>query len=271
MRKRTALLIIFILVCGCLFPGLVRSEEESQSNNFVEQQKAGIVLKAIDNKIVVKGLAPNSPSEKAGIMQGDAVLTIDGLTLPGVREIVEHIGTKRKGEHVVIVIERNGEKRTFDFEPMTIKIRRTLASIQSLLLDNKKIVLAVVVSDVKNTFDMKKDIYDSWVEGVRNNEQTGMEGFYLKNVGTGPNFSIVDRSRTKAILEEYKLGQTGLVSDTMRVKIGEMTGATHLLDVTFGRFKTEQGYNDVLNARLIDINTGAVVAVDQIRQTHKKK
>jgi membrane-associated protease RseP (regulator of RpoE activity) len=271
MRKRTELLIFFILACGCLSPGLVSSEEEGQTNNFVEQRKAGMILQVVDNKIVVKGVVPNSPAEKAGVIPGGVILTVDGLALKSLGEIVDHIGAKRKGEHVVIVVERNGEKHTYDFEPVMIKVRRTLAAIQSLLSDNKKVVLAVVVSDVRTTFDMKKDVYDSWVEGVRNNEQTGMESFYLQSLGTGTTFSIVDRSRTKAILEEFKLGQTGLVSDTLRAKIGEMTGATHLLDVTFSRFKIDEGYDDVLNARLIDINTGAVLAVDQIRQTPKKK
>lgn len=79
----------------------------------------------------------------------------------------------------------------------------------------------------------------------------------------------MDRSRTKAILDEFRLSQTGLVSDTMRLKIGEMTGATHLLDVTFARYKNAQGYNDALNARLIDISSGTVMAVDQMRTKHK--
>lgn len=55
----------------------------------------------------------------------------------------------------------------------------------------------------------------------------------------------------------------------MRLKIGEMTGATHLLDVTFARYKNAQGYNDALNARLIDISSGTVMAVDQMRTKHK--
>ncbi len=271
MGKHIALFAAFILACGCLFPGPAGSEEEGLTHNFLEQQRAGMVLLAVDKKIVVKAVVPKSPAEKAGIAPGDVVLAVDGQAPAGVREIVEHISTKRKGEHVVIVIERNGKKHTFDVEPMTITIRRTLAAIQSLLLDNKKVVLAVVVSDVKTTFDMKKEVYDSWAEGVRNGERTNMESFYLQSLGTGTTFSIVDRSRTKAILEEYKLDQTGLVSDTLRVKIGEMTGATHLLDVTFGRFKTNQGYDDEINARLIDIGSGAVLAVDQMRVTRKKK
>ncbi|HEY6837230.1 MAG TPA: CsgG/HfaB family protein, partial [Geobacteraceae bacterium] len=122
----------------------------------------------------------------------------------------------------------------------------------------------------RNTFEMKPDVYTSWAEGIRNEEQTSMENFYLNNLGKNPNFSIVDRSRTRTILEEFKMSQSGLVSDTMRVKIGEMTGATHLLDVSFSRFNAGRGHNDVVNARLIDIASGRVLAVDQMKAMHKK-
>jgi membrane-associated protease RseP (regulator of RpoE activity) len=270
MRNGKALLVVLVLSLACFFVGRAFAENAGMTDNFVEQQKAGVGLQMVDKKIVVKGLAPNSPAEKAGIKSGDVILTVDGISFPGIKEIVDHVATKRKGEHVVFVVERGGEKRTFELEPMTLKIRQTLASIQSLVLDNEKVVLAVVVSDVKSTFEMKPDVYTSWAEGVRNEEQTSMESFYLNNLGKNHNFSIVDRSRTQTILEEFKMGQTGLVSDTMRAKIGEMTGATHLLDVSFSRFRTTQGYDDVVNARLIDIASGTVMAVDQMRFMHKK-
>jgi membrane-associated protease RseP (regulator of RpoE activity) len=271
MRNKKTLFVILTLSLSCMFSVRTFAEDADMTNNFVEQQRAGAVLQMVDKKVVVKGLMTNSPAEKAGIKAGDVVLTVDGTAFPGVKEIVDHVAAKRKGERVVFVVERGSEKRTFELEPVTVKIRRTLVALQSLVYGSKKVVLAVVVSDVKNTFEMKPAVYTSWAEGIRNEEQTGMENFYLNNLGKNPNFSIVDRSRTRTILEEFKMGQTGLVSDAMRAKIGEMTGATHLLDVSFSRFKTSRGYDDVVNARLIDIASGTVVAVDQMKFMRKKE
>lgn len=269
MRDRKALLVL-VLSLICLFAGQTLADDAGMTDNFIEQQRAGVGLKMVDKKIVVTGLTPNFPAEKSGIKPGDVIMTVDGMTFPSVMEIVDHVAAKRKGERVVFVVERGSEKHTFEMEPITVKIRRTLASIQAQVFDNKKVALAVVVSDVKSTFEMKPDVYASWAEGVRNEEQTGIESFYLNNLGKNPNFSIVDRSRTQSILEEFKMGQTGLVSDAARVKIGEMTGATHLLDVSYARFKTSQGYDDVINARLIDIASGKVLAVDQIKFMRKR-
>jgi membrane-associated protease RseP (regulator of RpoE activity) len=265
------LLIAVVLTWECLLPGRTYGEEKNQTNNFVEQKKAGIVLQLVENRIIVKSLTPNSPAEKAGILAGDAVLTVDGRSFPSVKEVMDHISSKKKGERVVFAVERKGKMHTFEVVPVTIKVRPTVLKLQSLLLENKKVVLAVVVSDVKSTFDMKREVYDSWAEGIRHDEQTTMEGFYLKNLGRNSLFSIVDRSRTKAILNEYRLNQTGLVSETMRLKIGEMTGATHLLDVNFARYKNPQGYTDAINARIIDISSGTVMAVDQMRIKHKEE
>ena len=229
MRNIMTLLITIVVTWECLLPGRSYGEEKNQTNNFVEQQKAGIVLQMADNRIIVKSLIPNSPAAKAGIKAGDVVLTVDGRSFTSVKEVMDHISSKRKGERVEFAVHRDGKMHTFKVVPVTIKVRPTLLKLQSLLLENKKVVLAVVVSDVKSTFDMKRGIYDSWAKGVRNDEQTTMESFFLKILGKNANFSIVDRSRTKAILDEYRLNQTGLVSETMRLKIGEMTGATHLL------------------------------------------
>jgi membrane-associated protease RseP (regulator of RpoE activity) len=272
MRERKAILVALVLSWLCLLAGQAYAADEAITTNFLEQQKAGVALQMEGKKIVVKWLAQNSPAEKAGIIPGDVVLTVDGTAFPSVKEIVDHVAAKRKGERVVFVVERKGKQHTFKLEPVTIKIRRTLANLQSMVLfDHKKVALAVVVSEVKSTFEMKPDVYASWAAGVRTQEQTAMESFYLNSLGRTPDFSIVDRSRTNTILEEFKLDQTGLVSDAMRVKIGEMTGATHLLDVSFSRFKTDRGYDDVINARLIDISSGAVLAVDQMKISRKRK
>jgi len=45
-----------------------------------------------------------------------------------------------------------------------------------------------------------------------------------------------------------------------------MTGATHLLDISLGRFQSrDYGFDDILNVRLVEIESGKVLAVDTIK------
>ena len=275
MRIEIGRIISFVLAGALLFCGRAYAEEENQvnqKNNFVEKQMAGIVLHLTESTIVIKSVVPEFPAEKAGIKAGDVVQTVDGRSFDSVKDLVDHISAKGKDGKVVFVVQRNGETRTFDFKTRTVKLRPTLLKLTSLLADKNKVVLAVVVSDVKNVSDLKREVYDSWAAGIRNEEQADMENFYIKNLGRDTNFILVDRIRTQSILDEFRLSQTGLLSDTMMLQIGKMTGATHLLDVNVSRFKNPAGgFNDVHSARLINIGSSAVMAVDQFRIIHPNK
>jgi len=269
--KAIAMLIMIGVIGGGLLCPAATSEEKQSSDNFIEMQRIGAGLQLADGRITVKSLLPNFPAEKSGVIVGDVVLTVDGKSFTSVANVVDYIGFRNKGTRIELKIQRNDKTLSFDMEPVSVRLRPTLVKLNAMLLDNQKVVLAVVVSDIKSTFDMKKDVYESWAAAVRNEEQTNMENFYLKQTGNNPNFKVVDRSRTQVLLDEFRLAQTGLVSDTLRLKIGEMTGATHLLDVNFSRFKNAKGYEDIHNARLIDIGSGTVLAVDQMRFSHIKK
>jgi membrane-associated protease RseP (regulator of RpoE activity) len=265
MHKTIVAFLIIILSSACLLSPPVQGEEKKQTNNFVERQRIGMGLLLTNGKIVVRSIAPDLPAEKAGILTGDVVLAADGKTFANAAKMMDYVSSRKKGATIKFEVLRSDKKLIFGVEPVTAKMRPTFLKLNSLILDNQKVVLAIFVSDVKSTFDRKKEIYDSWAAGIRNEELTSMENFYLKYAGYSPNFSIVDRNRTQVLLDEFKLGQTGLISDTLRVKIGEMTGATHVLDVNFSQFKKTKGHDDVITARLIDITSGTVLAVDQMR------
>jgi PDZ domain len=268
--KTIAMLIMIGLIGGGLLCPAAPGEKKQSTDNFLDVQRVGAGLQLTDGRIIVRSLVPNFPAEKSGVMTGDVVLTVDSKSFTSVAMLIDYIGLSKKGTRIALKVQRNDKTLSFDIEPVTVRLRPSLVKLNSMLLDSQKIVLAVVISDIKNTFEMKKDLYESWAAAVRNEEQTNMENFYLKQLGNNPNFSIVDRSRTQVLLDEFRLTQTGLVSDTLRLKIGEMTGATHLLDVNFSRFKNAKGYDDLHNARLIDIRSGTVLAVDQMRISHIK-
>ncbi len=59
--------------------------------------------------IVVRGVVPGSPAEKAGIRQGDRILAIDGQYVHTSDEVTEHIRAMRPGEGVDLTLARGDQ------------------------------------------------------------------------------------------------------------------------------------------------------------------
>ncbi len=238
-------------------------KESNRRNNFTNVARIGVQLRDRNGEIYVSEIVPDKPAYSAGIKPGDTIVTLDGRKILRIAEFRGHLNNKVIGERVLISVRRNGQILSFDIDPTFTKVPPTLIKLDSLLVENKKITIAIIVSDVKNaTLDKSSGTYDAWVDSIRSGMQSNIESNLLNAFGNDKSFSIVDRNRLKQILDEYRLSQVGLISDKLRVQIGEMTGATHLLDATLSRFSHDRGYEDVESKRLIDIETGNVLAVD---------
>jgi membrane-associated protease RseP (regulator of RpoE activity) len=261
MRTISLLFLYAVLLSSCA-PLHTQREPEG---NYVELARLGINAEDANNNLVVTALQKDFPAELAGVKRGDIISIVDGKNISSTKAFISHMDNKRPGDHVVLVLTRNGQKINLDIEPRVIKVRPTQRKFQQLIDENKHVTVAVVVSEVKNSFpSVPKD----WADSIRNNLQSDHESGLLSAFSNNANFSIVDRSRLKAILDEFQFNQIGFVSDKLRVKIGEMTGATHILDISFSRFQGQyNSYEDVMNVRLIEIESGKVLAVDQIK-TH---
>jgi membrane-associated protease RseP (regulator of RpoE activity) len=258
MRRISLLALCFVLLSGCASFKKAQEPEE----NFVAYAELGISAKDEHGSVIVNKLNKDFPAELSGVKPGDVIVSVDGGIIKSGKELWDVMRDKRPGIAYSIVINRNGTIIKFEIEPRMTKYRPSGIKTLGLLLDNKKMSLAVIVSEVKNSFpSVPKD----WADSIRNNIQSDHEGLFLSAYGTSENFSIVDRSRLKQILDEFQFRQVGFVSDKLRTKIGEMTGATHILDISFSRFQGRySSYDDIMNARLIEIESGKVLAVDQI-------
>jgi hypothetical protein len=57
-----------------------------------------------------------------------------------------------------------------------------------------------------------------------------------------------------------------LISDKSITQIGKMTGAKYILDISLSRYRTGGvGIEDVTVNRLIDIESGKVLAIDNVK------
>ena len=61
-----------------------------------------------ENGIYVVEIIKNSPAENAGIKKGDIITKIDGITLNKMSELRKYIYTKKPGEEVTLLVQRNG-------------------------------------------------------------------------------------------------------------------------------------------------------------------
>ena len=261
MRRLFIIILGIILFSGCV--GLrTQREVEEPEGNFVELARLGVNTVDINNELVVKALQKDFPAERAGVKRGDIIISVDGKIITTKKAFYSLMDNKQRGDHVLLLINRKGQQIKFDIETRMIKVRPTEIKIHKLLDENKKVTIAVVVSEVKNS---SQNVPKDWADSIRNNLQSDHESFLLSDFGEDEKFSVVDRSRLKQILEEFQFNQLGFVSDKLRAKIGEMTGATHILDISFSRFRGRiNDQDDILNARLVEIESGKVLAVDQI-------
>jgi len=65
-----------------------------------------------DNGVYVSEVTDNSAAEEAGLIKGDVILAVDGVTTLRNSELLEQLGRRRPGDQVTLTFERNGRERT---------------------------------------------------------------------------------------------------------------------------------------------------------------
>jgi hypothetical protein len=85
---------------------------------------------------------------------------------------------------------------------------------------------------------------------------------YLDEFAKFKNFTVVDRGTLDKIYDELALSANPEISEETRLKIGSLTSATHILVTSSMRtLGTGPGkYNDELSSRLIEVETGKIIA-----------
>lgn len=85
----------------------------------------GVLSYTVREHVVIAGVVPGSPSEKAGLKQGDLVLSADGNEIHERKALYEAINRHRPGENVQLRIMRNN--RVHDVAIAAIKVDDYLA------------------------------------------------------------------------------------------------------------------------------------------------
>lgn len=68
----------------------------------------------------VAGIAENSGAKDAGIKEGDVIVSVDGREIKTTANLIGYVGSKRPGDQISVLVNRNGNEQTFD---ITLKNR----------------------------------------------------------------------------------------------------------------------------------------------------
>jgi uncharacterized iron-regulated protein len=75
--------------------------------------RLGILMDTSDEGIHVKSAFEEMPAAKAGIMDGDRLVSVDGLAVEDLWAVILVVRSKKPGDDITVVIEREGEELTF--------------------------------------------------------------------------------------------------------------------------------------------------------------
>jgi carboxyl-terminal processing protease len=108
-------------------------EARSQEQMDGEFQGIGVVVEDVEGRITVISPIDGSPAEAAGLQPGDVLIEADGVDLAGM-DLTEAAGLIRgsAGTSVNLVVDREGERLTFDIVRDIIKV----PSVSGEMLDN---------------------------------------------------------------------------------------------------------------------------------------
>jgi S1-C subfamily serine protease len=75
---------------------------------------AGIYPQAFDGGVVLTGVVPGGPAEKAGLARGDLILSLDGQAVSSLRELYAALWKRKPGESVSLQVLRDGAIRVIE-------------------------------------------------------------------------------------------------------------------------------------------------------------
>jgi len=80
----------------------------------------GVLSYTLREHVVIAGVMPGSPGEKAGLRQGDLVLSADGLEIHERKALYDAINRHRPGESVMLRVMRNNQVQNLEIATIIV-------------------------------------------------------------------------------------------------------------------------------------------------------
>ena len=211
-------------------------EEQLRSHGKVIRGWLGLIIQDMDEGlaqsfglgksegVLVSEVTSGSPAEKAGLKQGDVVLTLNGATLTDVSDLRNRIAMITPGTSVTLDIIRDGDKKQqvsvliaeqpSDFsEGGKSKIKQE----NSLLMDKLGLTLQELTTDLAEQFSYSKEqgVIVAEVEADSPAANVGIEAGQL--------IEEVNRVRVRNLAEVKEALKKGSKQVLLRVRAGEFS------------------------------------------------
>ena len=118
--------------------------------------------------------------------------------------------------------------------------------------------LTMAVLDFENRSFLNADKYASLSQGLAE--------MMITELSQVEQIQMVERRRLKELLDELKLAQSGMISESGSVQVGKMLGAKNMV---FGSYVVMPGEKIRIDLRIVEVETGSVVKAEE--QTGKTR
>lgn len=139
-----------------------------------EYKGIGATISLIDSKPVIISIFKDSPADKAGLKVNDVLIKVNDVSVDNM-DLDKVVDLIKKKDKTAIIVERNGEKKSFTINISEVEIPSVSSEIISK--DNKKVGLIRVSIFAANTYkqfnkelkSLEKKSIDSLIIDVRDN------------------------------------------------------------------------------------------------------
>jgi TolB-like protein len=90
----------------------------------------------------------------------------------------------------------------------------------------------------------------------------GVADFLITEMSSNASIRVVERDQVQRLIEEQKLVGAGQVDRETAVKVGKLLGAQHMI---FGGFMADPKGNFRIDARAVNVETGAIEFTDRVQ------
>src|SRR6184192_1279669 len=192
-------------------------------------------LKGQSTGALVGEVAPNSPSQKAGLKTGDVIAAVNGKKITDARELRLMIGSMTPGSRAQLEVNREGQTKTFgvqlaEMPPGTTQEGGPEASPEETTQQPEKttvfggVAVADVTDDIRTALNLPKDVHGAVIAEIDADSPAGKaglrEGDVIQEVNKQPVKSAKDlldiskklKPNEKILLRVYSQGRSGYVA-----------------------------------------------------------
>ncbi len=183
---------------------------------------------------LVGEVAPNTPSQKAGIKTGDVITAVNGKKISDARELRLMIGSMAPGARAQIQVNREGQTKMFDVQLVEMPAGATeeggpQASPEESAQPEKTTVfggvaVADITDDIRSALNLPKDVQGAVIAEVDADSPAGKAGLREGDVIQEVNKQLVKNAKDlvdvskklkpneKILMRVYSQGRSGFVA-----------------------------------------------------------